>query len=239
MNQWLFTREELMQVPSIVNDGMSVADELRKREFGSELIQNIGCRIELPQITVATACVYFHRFYARESFRTYDATNMAATCVYLACKVEESSRKLGDVVTALMHGRFNQTKHAEEKTKYQVQCRDTILSNETTLLEILCFDLTVDNPHQLMIELAEEIRAPDNAVQAGWTFANDSLRRPICLLYDPQMIAAACLLMGYHITDEDFPVDKDTIWGQILHQDPEILHEIIETLARPSNERTL
>ncbi|KAI7867727.1 hypothetical protein BDF14DRAFT_1801161 [Spinellus fusiger] len=83
---------------------------------------------------------------------------MAATCVYLACKVEESSRKLSDIISALLYNRYNQVNHTNEKTKFQTRCRDTILYFENVLLETLCFDLTIDHPHQLIVSLAEEIK---------------------------------------------------------------------------------
>lgn len=40
--------------------------------------------------TIATACVYFRRFYARRSFKDVDPFLLAPTCLTLASKVEES-----------------------------------------------------------------------------------------------------------------------------------------------------
>lgn len=40
--------------------------------------------------TIATACVYFRRFYARRSFKDIDPFLLAPTCLTLASKVEES-----------------------------------------------------------------------------------------------------------------------------------------------------
>ena len=40
-----------------------------QRIFGCELIQKMGVLLKLPQVAVSTACVSFHRFYIRRSFR--------------------------------------------------------------------------------------------------------------------------------------------------------------------------
>ena len=44
----------------------------------------VYCRV------VATAAVYFRRFYLRENFAEFDPRCVAPACLYLACKSEES-----------------------------------------------------------------------------------------------------------------------------------------------------
>lgn len=80
--------------------------------------------------------VFFHRFYTRRSFKDYkyevshdhfDASEscgeadthkyIAAACVYLAGKVEESSRKLNSVVMACVANRYDRTNHSDEKQR--------------------------------------------------------------------------------------------------------------------------
>ncbi|CAO3581141.1 unnamed protein product [Absidia cylindrospora] len=184
-----------------------------------------------PQITIATAMVYFHRFYIRCSFHDYSMQYVAGACVYLACKVEESSRKVSDVTSACLVSRYSRTSQTEEKQKMYQTFRSAILWYERFLLETLCFDMTVDHPHQLVLEFAAELDAPEKVTQAAYGFANDSLRRPLCLTYDPQMIAAACMLLAYRAVDEDIPTGTDTIWGRTLEQEPELLAEIIGDMA--------
>ena len=69
-----------------------------------------------PKLTIATALVFFHRFYSRQSFKYHDRfvsqaflriypTNLtfcskliANTCLHLAGKVEETPQKLSRVI---------------------------------------------------------------------------------------------------------------------------------------------
>lgn len=50
-----------------------------------------------------------------------------------------------------------------------------------------------------------------------------SLRLPLCLIFDPQMIAAACMLLAFKAEDEVIPTGTDTIWGRTLEQEPGLL----------------
>jgi cyclin C len=53
------------------------------------VIQILGEQLKLRQQVIATATVYFKRFYARHSLKCIDPLLLAPTCVFLASKVEE------------------------------------------------------------------------------------------------------------------------------------------------------
>jgi hypothetical protein len=53
------------------------------------VIQILGEQLKLRQQVIATATVFFKRFYARNSLRCIDPLLLAPTCVFLASKVEE------------------------------------------------------------------------------------------------------------------------------------------------------
>lgn len=53
------------------------------------MIQALGEQLKVKQQVIATAIVYFKRFYVRNSFKCIDPLLLAPTCVFLASKVEE------------------------------------------------------------------------------------------------------------------------------------------------------
>jgi cyclin C len=57
--------------------------------FFTNVIQALGEHLKLRQQVIATATVYFKRFYARYSLKSIEPVLMAPTCVFLASKVEE------------------------------------------------------------------------------------------------------------------------------------------------------
>ena len=51
-------------------------------------------RLNLRQRVVATASVYFQRFYSKNTFASTDPFLLLTACVYLAAKVEEAAVRI-------------------------------------------------------------------------------------------------------------------------------------------------
>lgn len=66
IHQWSFTSEEVESSPSII-DGLSPSEERLRRAKGVNFIYQAGVMLDLPQITLWVAGVFFHRFYMRFS----------------------------------------------------------------------------------------------------------------------------------------------------------------------------
>ena len=66
-DQWLFTEYEILHSPSVVKDGLLPAEESVRRAKGVNFIIQAGIILKLPQMTLGTAAVFFHRFYMRHS----------------------------------------------------------------------------------------------------------------------------------------------------------------------------
>jgi protein BUR2 len=67
--QWIFTEDELLQAPTIV-DGMSPDEERALRRKGVNFILQVGMMLKLPQTTLSTAAVFFNRYLMRNSLKT-------------------------------------------------------------------------------------------------------------------------------------------------------------------------
>ena len=57
--------------------------------FNITVIQALGEQLKVKQQVIATAIVYFRRFYVRNSLKCIDPLLLAPTCLFLASKVEE------------------------------------------------------------------------------------------------------------------------------------------------------
>mmetsp|Transcript_6776 Transcript_6776/g.17455 ORF Transcript_6776/g.17455 Transcript_6776/m.17455 type:complete len:181 (+) Transcript_6776:258-800(+) len=55
----------------------------------ADVIRSLGDELKLRQQVVATATIYFKRFYHKNSWTSIQPYLMAQTCIYLATKVEE------------------------------------------------------------------------------------------------------------------------------------------------------
>jgi cyclin C len=65
----------------------------------SNLIQKLGKRLLLRQIPIATATVFFRRFYLKNSFCETNPYLVLAACVFVAAKVEETPVHIKSVVS--------------------------------------------------------------------------------------------------------------------------------------------
>ena len=213
-SQWLFTEAELLLAPSIVDGRLSPEKERESRSKGVNFILQAGIMLKLPQITLATASVFLHRFYMRHSMIEvpgrmpgYHYYSMAATCLFLATKVEENCRKMKELVIACVRvAQKDPNKMVDEQDKEYWKWRDNILHSEDVLLEALCFDLSLEAPYKTLFELLIQVHHEHHKRlrNAAWAFVNDSCLTMLCLLFSSRTIAASALYAAARFTGVTF-----------------------------------
>ncbi|KAI7882465.1 cyclin-like protein [Lichtheimia hyalospora FSU 10163] len=219
-----------LRFPSVTNGDMSEDEERLRRFQGCTFIEYLGCRLKAPQPTVATAMVFFHRFYTRHSFSIYKPEILAATCMFLAGKVEEPFCKIDDIVSLSMAHLYTWGKSNEEKAKMSFGWRDAIVRYEIIVLETLCFDLSVDHPYEPLFDIMRELQASESMIQSAMGFANDSLRLPVCLIHEPKLIAAACVMLSYRLHHQQLPDNKISQLMQLIDKHFVSLQAIIREI---------
>ncbi|KAM0800474.1 cyclin-like protein [Usnea florida] len=220
--QWLFTEAELLRTPSIL-DGLTPEKERENRSKGVNFILQVGIMLKLPQITLAAASVFLHRFYMRHSMQTYHYYSMAATCLFLAYKVEECVRKMRELVVACVRvAQKDPHKNVDEQDKEYWRWRDNILQYEDLLLEAICFDLSLEPPYKTLFDLLMQFEQGDNKRlrNAAWAFVNDSCLTTLCLLFPSRTIAASALYAAAKHCDVAFPDDaRGRPWWEVIDID--------------------
>lgn len=220
--QWLFTEAELLRTPSIL-EGLPPEKERENRSKGVNFILQVGIMLKLPQITLATASVFLHRFYMRHSMQVYHYYSMAATCLFLAYKVEECVRKMRELVVACVRvAQKDPHKNVDEQDKEYWRWRDNILQYEDLLLEAICFDLSLEPPYKTLFELLMQFEQGDNKRlrNAAWAFVNDSCLTTLCLLFPSRTIAASAFYAAAKHCDVAFPDDaRGRPWWEVIDID--------------------
>lgn len=224
-SQWLFTDEELTRTPSQL-DGMKLEAEHTSRFKGVNFITQVGIMLKLPQLTIATAAVFLHRFFMRFSMVDLPGRPgmhpyaIAATSLFLATKVEENVRRMRELVVACCRvGQKQPNLLVDEQSKDFWKWRDTILHNEDLLLEALCFDLQLEQPYRLLYDFICFFGLNENKPlrNASWAFVNDSMFTVLCLQFQARTIAAAALYAA--IRHCDISIEDDDLgrpwWEQI------------------------
>ena len=239
-SQWLFTEAELLRTPSIL-DGLPPEKERENRAKGVNFILQAGIMLKLPQITLATASVFLHRFFmrhpmsivpSRPGFHYY---SMAATSLFLATKVEENCRKMKELVVACVRvAQKDPNKVVDEQDMEFWRWKDNILHNEDLLLEAICFDLNLDPPYRALFELLVYFGEENNKRlrNAAWAFVNDSYLTVLCLLFSSKTIAASALYAAAKHCAVGFPDDDSgRAWWNVLGVDLKSIRKVCNTMA--------
>ncbi|KAJ6222947.1 hypothetical protein RDWZM_001492 [Blomia tropicalis] len=179
--QWLLTKQDLTRER---NHDMQILTEEEYQKlmiFFSSFIQSLGEQLKVKQQVIATAIVYFKRFYVRNSLKCIDPLLLAPTCLFLASKVEEFG--------VISNNRLI-------STCQQVEC-------EFYLMEIMDCCLILYHPYRPLVQYVQEWSNKDSILPTAWNVVNDSFRTDVCLLYPPHQIALACLHIACVITQKD------------------------------------
>ncbi|KAK0404055.1 hypothetical protein QR680_017260 [Steinernema hermaphroditum] len=209
--QWLMEKQDLLRERAEDLKVLSEDEYQKLMIFFTNFIQLICQDVNQGQSrtrmqVVATACVFFRRFYARRSLKDIDPFLLAPTCVVLASKVEEhgimSTTKIGNTVTAALKKWpfLNQ----------DVQNPLAMQEAEFFLLEILDCCLIVYHPYRPLMQMWNDLsyaykdsKDLEEVKSVSWKVCNDSLKTDVSLLYPPHLIAVACLMVAAVFTNRD------------------------------------
>ncbi|ORY57528.1 cyclin-like protein [Pseudomassariella vexata] len=236
LNQWFFNQDEVLSSPSIL-DGLSPAEERLRRAKGVNFIYQAGILLDLPQITLYVAGVYFHRFYMRRSMVEEKGGvhhyNIAATALFLANKTEENCRKTKDIIIAVAKvAQKNAKLIIDEQSKEYWRWRDSILAYEEVMLENLTFDLMIDNPHSQLYKLLEQLGIIHNKHlrHAAWAYCNDSCLTPLPLLMDARDIAIASIFFSSTFTRQRIEDVNNEPWWKAVQGNEPLMSKAIDVL---------
>ncbi|KAK7598091.1 hypothetical protein V9T40_006326 [Parthenolecanium corni] len=200
--QWILDKQDLIRERQQDLAVLSEEEYQKIFIFFSNFIQVLGEHLKLRQQVIATATVYFKRFYARNSLKNIDPLLLAPTCLFLASKVEEFGQ--------ISNSRMINTCQGVVKTKFGYAYpqefpyrANHILECEFYLLENLDCCLIVYQPYRPLLQMIQDIGHEDQLLSLAWRLVNDSLRTDVCLLYAPYQIAIGCLQIACVIQQKD------------------------------------
>jgi len=180
-------------------------------------VQKVGTELKLPQLAVATAVVFFHRFFSTQPIQEHDRYMIGASCLLLASKVEEAPKKLSQVVQAVYKVQNN--REVKPQTPEFDELRDKILVNERILLDVVALNLSVEHPYKHLCAYVKSIKGDRALLQFAWNFLNDSLSTTLCLQYKPQLIASAAIYLASKYLQYKLPeglLPGETPWWEVL-----------------------
>ncbi|XP_070963472.1 cyclin-T1-like isoform X1 [Oncorhynchus clarkii lewisi] len=241
-NKWYFTREQIENSPSR-RAGLDPDKELSYRQQAANLLQDMGQRLNVSQLTINTAIVYMHRFYMIQSFTRFHRNVIAPATLFLAAKVEEQPRKLEHVIK-VTHACLNPQDPSPDvrSDAYLQQAQDLVIL-ESIILQTLAFEITIDHPHTHVVKCTQLVRvvpASKDLAQTSYFMATNSLHlTTFCLQHSPPIVACVCIHLACKWSNWEIPVSTDSKhWWEYVDNTvtlellDELTHEFLQILEK-------
>jgi len=203
--QWLLDKVDLARERAGDIQILSEDEYQKIIIFFAGFIQVLGETLKLRQQVIASATVFFKRFYAMNSLSSIDPLLLAPTSVFLASKVEEfgviSNTRLVNTCSTIIKNKFSYA-YPGQDFPYRAP---NILECEFYLLENMDCCLVVFQPYRPLVQYCQDLGQglEESLLPLAWRIVNDSLRTDACLIYPPFQIALACLHMATVILGKD------------------------------------
>jgi len=231
IDTFYLTDEQLRDSPSR-KDGINEATETALRVYGCDLIQESGILLRLPQAVMATAQVLFHRFYCKKSFVRFSAKRVAASCVWLAGKLEESPRRSKHIIFVFHRMECRREnlpiEYLDVFSKKYSELRHDLIRTERHLLKEMGFICHVEHPHKFISNYLVTLEAPE-LTQEAWNLANDSLRTTLCVRFKSEVIA--CGVVYAAARRRGIALPEDPPWWTVFDADEAGIQEVCRVLA--------
>ncbi|KAG9494169.1 cyclin-L1 [Eleutherodactylus coqui] len=230
----IIPEERLSPTPSML-DGLDLHTETDLRILGCELIQSAGIVLRMPQVAMATGQVLFHRFFFSKSFVKHSFEIVAMACINLASKIEESPRRIRDVINVFHHLRQLRAKRTPSPLildQSYINTKNQIIKAERRVLKELGFCVHVKHPHKMIVMYLQVLECERNQtlVQTAWNYMNDCLRTNVFVRFEAEAIACACIYLAARVLQ--IPLPNKPHWFLIFGATEEIIQEICVSTLR-------
>ncbi|KAJ7160731.1 cyclin-like protein [Mycena filopes] len=161
--RWIVDRATLRQARA---DDLLYVDDPEHLDFlaiyFAELVGKLGKKLRIAQRAIATATVFFRRFYLKNSYCETDPFIVIAACCYVAAKAEECPVHIKVVVQdarqIFSHEPYNAKNFPSDNSK--------LAEMEFYLVDDLECDLTVFHPYRTLLALCKSADAPEDTSDA-------------------------------------------------------------------------
>ncbi|XP_047250585.1 cyclin-L1-1 isoform X2 [Capsicum annuum] len=182
---------------------------------------------------MATGQVLFHRFYCKKSFARFNVKRVAASCVWLASKLEESPRKARQVLIVFHRMECRREnlpiEHLDTSSKKYIDLKADLIRTERHLLKEMGFICHVEHPHKFISNYLAPFEAPAELRQEAWNLANDSLRTTLCVRFKSEVVA--CGVVYAAARRFEVPLPEDPPWWKAFDADKAGIDEVCRVLA--------
>jgi len=221
---------------------LEMSQQTRRIHFNAvKFIYEAGSRLDVKSVPVATAALIYHKFFRSCHVKDYEPYTIATACLYLGCKVEESHRRLRDIINVCHRVLHPNEEPLDIGSTYWL-LRDTITQCELFIIRVMNFHLSFVHPHKYLLQYLKSLhdwldprlvaRVPISGT--AWAMLRDCYFGDICLKYKAEYTAVAILYFSLqcHGVEVPFTHQAKYQWWQVLSENItiNIIRDIISEL---------
>ncbi|KAL0820300.1 hypothetical protein ABMA28_006210 [Loxostege sticticalis] len=217
--------------------------------LATNFIFECGIKLGLQPATVATAAIFYHKFFKEADKNDYDCYVICTACLCAAGKSRDEAVRLRDAVN-VAHNSINRGAGPLELGEEYWSWRGAVAQAELLVLRLLGFNLDAPSPHRYLLHYLRSLQewfppaqwrlAP--VARTAMAFLQDFHHSPNVLDYRAPHIAVACLTLALHVLGVSVPLastlDDDAAWYSVFTKDLqkeknwEIMEKIMQVYSR-------
>ncbi|KAK9388389.1 cyclin-like protein [Lipomyces mesembrius] len=208
--------------------------------LGGSLTQIGGAILNIPAPAIATSAIIFHRFHLLAGFLESSIRDTVAACLYIASKTCEIPVRPSAILAAVDTASEDPLAIGGKripKRKYSHANTETLDHWELRILTTLAFDMHVVTPYTLCFEYLVAMNVDNERqkiiAQRAWNYINDTMKTKICILHQPNVIAATAIWLAAREADVEL-LDGEK-WWEAFDVDTEDMGHVVLLLREGRN----
>ncbi|CAN1762171.1 CYCL1-1, partial [Linum perenne] len=158
---------------------------------------------------------------------------VAAGCVWLASKLEESPRRARHVIIVFHRMECRREnlpiEFLDMSSKKFAELKVELSRTERHILKEMGFVCHVEHPHKFISNYLVTLETPPELRQEAWNLANDSLRTTLCVRFKSEVVA--CGVVYAAARRFQVPLPENPPWWKAFDADKSSIDEICRVLA--------
>lgn len=178
-------------------------------------LSNLTKTLKFPTRTLASAMLYYQKYYLYNNFSTAANLDVAVCALFLASKNEDTIKKLRDIVFAA-----NPLRNISNSNEAVEENRKLVLTIEKKMLETIGFDFRTYHVDEILIKIAKTLGISFDLSYLAYIILYDSYQTEIGLKVPAHAIALALIIIAgkfmeqvdiFPIKSDEFYCDRDLV----------------------------
>lgn len=154
-------RQQVFENNVSISSGMDWSAVYKIIDITVDFLHSLGNKLNFPLHTVMLAQRYFLQYSIFNSLDAYPAEDIGIACIFLACKVQDTPKKINTVLLGAFQLKNPAFENKEIDSSLLEEHRKTVIGYERLVLESISFRFDHELPFELYIQLSQYHHSKD------------------------------------------------------------------------------